>query len=203
LSPDESSEMREASDAWDPSSAELTSIQSDHLAGEWVGVSEISHLMGMAPSAALVYDYLRRNDGPGGDVRRDMGVSMRVTCWPSYADDLHRGLWQGSVATPWRLDSHINTLVLKMFQSTLQGKTGQLILFESHSLHLLDSQVLIAVTVKGGSSSRRLNQILWEIVAVSFSADLYSLLAYIASALNSADGAFRRFYQWRKVKRNC
>jgi hypothetical protein len=106
------------------------------------------------------------------------------------------------VATPWRFEAHINELELKMFQLTLQWKTRQLIHFESRFLHLLDSQVSIAVAVKGRSSSRRLNQILRKIAAVSISADLYPLLAYIASALNPVDGASRRFDQWRKVKKN-
>jgi hypothetical protein len=202
LSPDEASETLKSSDAWVASCAELASIQSDLLAGELVGVSETSQLVGTSPSAALVYEYLRRMDGRGSDVRQDLGVSMRPMDWPRYSVDPHRWLWRVSVATPWRFEAHINELELKMFQLTLQWKTRQLIHFESRFLHLLDSQVSIAVAVKGRSSSRRLNQILRKIAAVSISADLYPLLAYIASALNPADGASRRFDQWRKVKKN-
>ena len=60
-------------------------------------------------------------------------------------------------------------------------------------LHLIDSQVALAVAVKGRSSSRELNQLLRPISSIQVCCDHYPLLEFIASADNPADAASRLY----------
>ena len=114
LSPDESSEALHRTDEWIASCAELASIQSDLLSGELGEASEATQLVGTSPSAALIYEYLRRMDGRGSNVRQDLGVPMRAMDWPRYTVDPHRWLWKVSVATPWQFSNSLTPMRPKL-----------------------------------------------------------------------------------------
>ena len=92
--------------------------------------------------------------------------------------------------------AHINVLELFMLLFTYRWKTRCLKQFHTRALHLIDSQVALAVAVKGRSSSRQLNQLLRQACSVLVSVDLYPLLGFIASADNPADAASRIFEKW-------
>ena len=144
----------------------------------------------------LVSEFARRAEYRGSDVRLDVGEIHRSLAWPRMSIDPHRWVWKFVKALRFTRADHINVLELYMYLYTLKWKTRCLRNFHSRALHLIDSQVALAVAVKGRSSSRQLNQLLRQICSVLVSSDLYPLLGFIASADNPADEASRIFEQW-------
>ena len=145
---------------------------------------------------SLVSEFSRRAEYHGSDVRLDVGETHRSLSWPRMSIDPRRWIWKFVKAIPFRRPDHINVLELFMLVFTHRWKTRCLEMFHTRALHLSDSQVTLAVAVKGRSSSRQLNQLLRQACSVLVSADLYPLLGFIASADNPADAASRIFEKW-------
>ena len=64
------------------------------------------------------------------------------------------------------------------------------------TLVLVDSQVALGVCAKGRSSSRALNNVLSRLGALLSAANLQAVYAWVATALNPADGPSR--WSWGK-----
>jgi len=144
----------------------------------------------------LVAEFARRAEYRGSDVRLDVGETRRQLAWPRMSIDPHRWIWKFVKAIPFRRPAHINILELYMYLFTLRWRTRAVRNFHVRALHLIDSQVALAVAVKGRSSSRQLNQLLRQASSILVCADHYPLLGFIASADNPADAASRVFEKW-------
>ena len=110
--------------------------------------------------------------------------------------DPHRWIWKFVKAIRFQRPAHINVLELFMLLFTYRWKTRCFNNFHTRALHLIDSQVALAVAVKGRSSSRQLNQLLRQACFVLVSVDLYPLLGVIAPTDNPADAVSRILENW-------
>lgn len=116
-------------------------------------------------AAELVMAYIRRQEHRGSDVRLDIGSLC---------------------------PEHINLLELRTILHTFERRLRREHFGDARALHLTDSQVALAVAVKGRSSSRAINRLLRRFAALQVGGGLYPLLAWIESELNPADEPSRR-----------
>ena len=96
--------------------------------------------------------------------------------------------WNWRVVASFPLQGeHINALEMRSILATMRWRAakprGRYIRF----CHVADSQVCLAVLVKGRSSSHILNRIVQQVNAITLAANLLPLWAFTASARNPAD----------------
>ena len=142
-------------------------------------------------SSLLVREFLRNTEYRGSDVRLDVGVVYRPLAWPRMSISPDKWNWITIKSVPFHNYEHINVLELRMFLFSLRWRARSSEYFGTRFLHLLDSQVAIAVAVKGRSSSRQLNQVLRRVSALSLAFDIYPLVAFVGTSVNPADAASR------------
>ena len=147
------------------------------------------------PAQRLTKHFVRRVEHRGSDVRLDVGVLYRPVAWPRIAIRADKWLWQTVQAIPFQYEDHINinVLELRMYLHTLLWRSRARAFHSSRFVHLLDSQVCIAVATKGRSSSRKLNQLLRRIAALVVTMHVCPLLGYVATEDNPADMPSRLF----------
>ena len=121
---------------------------------------------------------------------------LRALRWPRMGVNPLRWNWITVKSVPFAIKEHINVLELKMFLFALRWRSRNFTNSSSRLLHLIDSQIALAVAVKGRSSSHQLNHVLRKCAALQVTADFYPLLAYVTSAQNPADHASRVFEPW-------
>lgn len=141
--------------------------------------------------AYLVEQFLRRVEFRGSDVRLDVGTIYRPDCFPRAAIDVSRWKWAVSQAYSWVHKEHINILELRAYLQAVRWRCRRPGGHSVRFLHLLDSQVVLAVATKGRSSSRRLNNVLRKLSALLVANNLHPLLAWVESELNPADAPSR------------
>ena len=94
-------------------------------------------------------------------------------------------------------------LELRAYLSALKWRLRKLAHHRVRCFHLLDSQVCIAVIVKGRSSSFALSRVLDKVNAVTLAGDIWPALAYVQTWDNPADAPsrwHRKKPQWLKQK---
>ena len=101
----------------------------------------------------------------------------------------------------WRAEAHINELELRAFLSALCWRLRRVSAMGCRYLHLLDSQVSIAVIVKGRSASVRLNRVQRKIGMLLLASGSRPFLGFCRSHTNPSDKPSRQFFPRRKVKR--
>ena len=119
-----------------------------------------------------------------------------MSIWPG------RWKWRHVKSLKWKHSEHINILEARMFLFTVKWRARAVHYHSRRFLHLLDSQVGVAVFTKGRSSSRSLNQVLRKTAAALVASDQYFLLAYVGTKENPADEASRR-YDEPKNRSSC
>ena len=144
-------------------------------------------------STTLPSFFLRRAEYRGSDVRLDTGMLLHPERAPRFSVNPHLWHWKPVMAWRWQHCCHINVLELEACLKTLRWRLRSKEFFQVRFLHLLDSQVCLAVLVKGRSSSRRLNTILQKISALLLAGDLFGLYAYIKSEFNPDDAPSRLY----------
>ena len=96
------------------------------------------------------------------------------------------------MAWSWkRQGSHINELEAIAILLQLKAKSRSQKNFASVYLHLVDSQVSIAVLTKKRSSSRVLQRVIRRANALCLAAHLHPVFIYVRSELNPADAPSR------------
>ena len=135
---------------------------------------------------------MRRVDARGSDVRLDLGVLFRPSPWPRMSINPQRWTWRVKVSRPWaHRGAHINVLELRGALIALQWRARSVRFRNKRYLHLLDSQVALAVLTKGRSSATVLNKLLIKHAALLIATNCYSIFGYIATEVNPADRASR------------
>eukprot|EP00438_Fugacium_kawagutii_P000280 Skav202689 [mRNA] locus=scaffold3222:42188:44050:+ [translate_table: standard] len=141
----------------------------------------------------LVMAYIRRQEYRGSDVRLDIGSLYRADAWPRATVCPGKWHWQTAHAYRFSRPEHINLLELRTIIHTLEWRLRREHYGDCRSLHLSDSQVALAVSVKGRSSSRAINRLLKRYAALQVAGGVHPLLAWIESELNPADAPSRKY----------
>jgi len=144
-------------------------------------------------SQALVAAYIRRQEYRGSDVRLDLGSLYRPDSFPRGSIQANRWRWHTATAYRFRITEHINCLELRALVQGLEWRCRKACFGDCRALHLTDSQVALAVAVKGRSSSRALNRLLKRYAALQIGSGVYPLLAWVESEDNPADEPSRRY----------
>ena len=138
-------------------------------------------------SQELIQEFMRGGDKGGSDVKLSVGVPYRIKAWPRAGLRSQLFHWRIIHGYPWRHVAHINVLELQAMVNGLQWRLRKCSQFNKRVLHLVDSQVLASVVVKGRSSSRRLFKALNKLNALSVAAGVYLSVGYLASEDNPSD----------------
>ena len=141
---------------------------------------------------ALVSAFVRRQEFRGSDVRLDIGALYRPDSFPRQSINPNRWSWRVGQSYPFEVEEHINLLEMRALIQTCEWRLRSLKRARARFLHLVDSQVVLAVSVKGRSSSRALNRLLGKYAALQLAGGLFPLLAWVESELNPADAPSRR-----------
>ena len=153
---------------------------------------------------ALPHFFLRRAEYRGSDVRLDTGMLLHPERAPRLSMNPHLWSWQTVLSWSWQHHSHINLLELLACLKTFMWRSRSTRFHAVRAMHLLDSQVCLAVLTKGRSSSRQINRILQRFSSLILACEIFPLFAYIKSEFNPADIPSRhaqaRFYRNRRNK---
>ena len=156
------------------------------------GVLEAGLLLSIQDSAAplqhsdtfLPRFFLRRAEYRGSDIRLDTGMLLHPERAPRTTVNPHFWKWKPVLRWRWKHRDRINLLELQAYLKTLKWRVR---CFQIRFLHFLDSQVCLALLVKGRSSSRRVNHVLRKIGALVIAADLLGIHSFCKSEFNPAD----------------
>ncbi|CAK0893795.1 unnamed protein product, partial [Prorocentrum cordatum] len=129
----------------------------------------------------IVESILRRVDHRGSDVRLDLGVLYRPCAWPRMSIDPSRWTWRSVISRRWRDREHINVLELRAALLTVRWRSRSTSFRSSRFVHLMDSQVALAVATKGRSSACILNRVLVKLTALLLALDVYPVYGYVAT----------------------
>ena len=142
----------------------------------------------------VVESIFRRVDHRGSDVRLDLGVLFRPSPWPGMSIDPGKWQWKLVISTPWRGPAeHINVLELRAGLLALRWRSRDSSFFGQRFVHLMDSQVALAVATKGRSSAAILNRVLVKQSALLIAVDACGIFGYVATEVNPADFGSRVF----------
>eukprot|EP00435_Cladocopium_sp_Y103_P027557 s438_g6.t2 len=141
----------------------------------------------------LVAAYIRRQEYRGSDVRLDVGALYRPDSYPRGAISPYRWVWHKAHSFPFTVAEHINILELRSLVHTFEWRLRRHQFGDCRAMHLTDSQVALAVGVKGRSSARSLNRLLRKFAALQVAGGIWPLLAYVESGQNPADGPSREY----------
>ena len=130
---------------------------------------------------------LRAASHRGGDIRITTGDLLRPDTWPRRAVPSAMWNWKVCLSFKWQQSEHINSLEVRSFLSTLRWRLQKPKNVGTRFLHLLDSQVAIAVIIKGRSSSYSLSKLMERVSALVLAGGLAPSLAYVATWDNPAD----------------
>ena len=141
---------------------------------------------------ALVRYYMSLQSHRGGDVKllgQHITSSMPV---PRSLDPLE-WVWKVCISTPWKYSGeHINAYEVRAYVLALRWRSRDARNLGSRFLHLVDSQVLLGIAVKGRTSSLRLRGPLAQANAYILAANFQPVLGHVRSHTNPADRPSRR-----------
>jgi hypothetical protein len=149
----------------------------------------------------LVWEYLRRAERGGSDVRLDLGIPYRAKAWPRAGIKSNLWTWQTVHGYPWEEGSsaHINHFELLAVLNAVRWRVRKASQVGSRFLHLVDNQVVSAILTKGRTSSLRLRHTLRRFNALLLAAGLFPAIGFLNSEDNPADVP-SRWYKCRKRK---
>ena len=150
----------------------------------------------------LFHNLVRSSDYRGSDVRLDSGKLFRPASWPRRSIDTGRWVWYTMVAHRFERPEHINVLELRSTLLSLRWRTRAAKRIFTRFVHLQDSQVALAVLVKGRSSSQQLNRVLRKISALTLAASLMPSYGFTSSKWNPGDPP-SRFWESGRARRSA
>ena len=141
----------------------------------------------------LAEGHVRATEPRGGDVRVDLALPMRPRAGHRVSIDTRRWTWRHVLSSRVRRSArkaHINQLEMRAVLLSLDWRlrAGQR---KRRFVHLVDSQVSLAILCKGRTSSRKLLPEARRIAARVLAAGLTPCYAYVRSKLNPADAPSR------------
>ena len=146
-----------------------------------------------------VNSLIRASDYRGSDVRLDSGELLRPAIWPRRSIDPARWEWFPVLAHRFRDKEHISILEVRAAHTALKWRTRSAQRVFSRFFHLMDSQVGLAVLIKGRSSSLRLSTALRKVNALTVGAWVFPSYGFIMSEWNPSDKTSRK---WEKGGQN-
>ncbi|CAK0883472.1 unnamed protein product [Prorocentrum cordatum] len=126
----------------------------------------------------------------GSDVRLDVGVPFRPKAWPRASIDPSLWKWNIILSYPWgpsALGSRINALELRAATATVRWRTRSASFRCVRFLHLVDSQVVAAILIRGRTISHKRRKLAKQYCATLLASDLCPLIGYVNAKLNPAD----------------
>eukprot|EP00971_Amphidinium_carterae_P310628 6172370-Amphidinium_carterae.1 len=149
------------------------------------------------PAASRGYDsrqlialhLLNRADLKGSDVRLTTSELVSGAAFPRQPAPVHWWQWQVILQFRWdqNIPEHINVLEARAAFAALRWRARSTKNHHSRYIHLLDSQVAIAVLAKHRSNSQQLQRVLRRHCAVELAASLHPAYVFVPSHLNPAD----------------
>jgi len=153
-------------------------------------ITGLSELSGRDAAKELLRICINNASYRGSDVRMTTGTLHNPNCWPRRPIEANLFRWRVVVA--YKLTGkHINALELQAALATLKWRLRSSAQVRRRWVHLLDSQVCIAVIVKGRSSSRLLTSILRRYNALMLMGSCQGFYAYVRTHENPADAPSR------------
>ena len=149
-------------------------------------------------ASQLVAAFMKRQEYRGSDVRLDVGTIYRPDSFPRATVNPHRWEWHEAHAYRFLEEAHINCLELRALINTIEWRCRRSAFGDVRFLHLSDSQVVLAVAVKGRSSSRQLNRLLKKLGALQVVAGAFPIYAWVETHLNPADKPSRKYAPKKK-----
>ena len=135
----------------------------------------------------------------GGEVRSVLGSPhIRGLYQEIPAEWFH---WHVLLSVPWRDSlSHINVCEARArcLSAKLRARRPQC--HRTKFLHLLDSQVNLAQSAKGRTSSRRMAHVLRQTSAVMLATGMRDVVGFTRSERNPADKASRDLRGWQRYR---
>ena len=158
----------------------------------WAQMSKFSKGKGPSPNGLeqdLVWEYLRRAERSGCDVRLDLGIPFRSKAWPRAG--LNSNLWNWQIIHGYQWDelatSHINHFELIAVLNCVRWRLRKVSQLRSRFLHLIDNQVVAAILTKGRTSSLQLRHTLRKINSFVLAGNIYPAWGFVNSEDNPAD----------------
>ena len=111
--------------------------------------------------------------------------------------DPARWSWSVAHSYPFRTREHINILELRAILHTLEWRARTSTFHSCRFLHLSDSQVCLAVLVKGRSSSRKVNRLLRRICSLPGGVGNQKFLVAAKNQKKKSENQFFGFASWR------
>ena len=135
----------------------------------------------------LVEGIIRSAEPRGSKVRLDLGIALRARAAHRVSVESCRWCWRHVISKKVKERGlHINHLELQAVLLTLDWRLRSTSRAKRF-LHLVDSQVSLAVLAKGRTSSRRSLPVTRKIAARVLVGGLVPLYCFVRSALNPAD----------------
>ena len=151
-------------------------------------------------SRLLTWEFLRRAERGGSDVRLGLNVPFRPKAWPRAGIKPHCWTWHIVHGYPWQYKAHINVLEMQAAFNCLKWRARKASNLGKRFLHLIDSQVCAAILTKGRTSSLRIRRTIRKINALVLACNFHPCFGYINTDDNPADVPSRWARRSRRSK---
>ena len=135
----------------------------------------------------LVWEYLRRAEKGGSDVRLGLNIPFRPKAWPRAGIKSH--LWTWSIVNGYKFQhkAHINALEMQAALNSIKWRARKAANLGKRFLHLIDSQVCAAILTKGRTSSLRIRKSIRKVNALILACNFHPSFGYVNTEDNPAD----------------
>jgi hypothetical protein len=140
-----------------------------------------------------------RQTARGGEVRTIFGTPHIKGFYQEIPATWFR--WHVLLSVPWRSSSsHINVCEARARCLAVKLRARQARLHRTKFLHLLDSQVNLAQSAKGRTSSKRMAHVLRQTSAIMLATGMRDVVGFTRSEMNPADHASRDLRGWQHYR---
>ena len=133
-----------------------------------------------------------QSDHRGSDIRLVPGLLYDPSAWPRLSFATADWDWRDVQSYAFKGGEHINILEARAYLNYLRRRNKRPDRHRKRFLHVLDSQVVTAVVVKGRSSAQKLNNVLRRIAGQVLASRSVPFYAWVRSEDNPADAPSRK-----------
>ena len=138
-------------------------------------------------SQQLVWEFLRRAEKGGSDVRLGLNIPFRPKAWPRAGISSRLWTWSIVHGYKFRHEAHINALEMQAALNGLKWRARKASNLGKRFLHLIDSQVCAAILTKGRTSSLRIRKTIRKVNALILACNFHPSFGYVNTEENPAD----------------
>ena len=134
----------------------------------------------------LAEAHVRASSSRGTEVRTDLGIPLQMKAAHRVSVDARRWQWRHVLSVKVKRKFHINRLELEGVDMALRWRLRS----QTRSrrcLHLVDSQVALAILSRGRTSSKRLTPAVRRVSARVLAAGMAVTYGFVRSCLNPSD----------------